>query len=43
MTGTPQKALVIFVDETDMWHELRLYEAIVRTAHWNVKACWAQL
>jgi PII-like signaling protein len=31
MTGTPQKSLVIFVDETDMWHELRLYEAIVRT------------
>lgn len=30
MTGNKQKALVIFCDETDMWHELRLYEAIVR-------------
>ena len=30
MMGGPQKSLVIFVDETDMWHELRLYEAIVR-------------
>ena len=26
----PQKVLVIFIDETDMWRELKLYEAIVR-------------
>ena len=30
MTGSRQKSLVIFVDETDMWRDLRLYEAIVR-------------
>jgi len=30
VTPAAQKSLVIFVDETDMWHVLRLYEAIVR-------------
>lgn len=30
MNPGPQKSLVIFIDETDMWHEIRLYEAIVR-------------
>jgi PII-like signaling protein len=29
VTGSTKKSLVIFIDETDMWHDLRLYEAIV--------------
>ena len=29
--STVQKALVIFVDETDMWQDARLYAAIVTT------------
>jgi PII-like signaling protein len=30
MAGSTKKSLVIFIDETDMWNDLRLYEAIVR-------------
>src|SRR5581483_3719121 len=30
MTRAPEKMLLVFVDETDMWHQERLYEAIVR-------------
>ena len=31
MMQSPQKALVIFATETDMWQDRPLYEAIVRT------------
>jgi len=31
MMQSPQKALVVFIAETDMWHDGKLYEAIVRT------------
>lgn len=30
MIAAPQKMLLIFMDETDMWREERLYSAIVR-------------
>ena len=31
MTVNTHKSLIIFIDETDMWHDTRLYEAIVTT------------
>lgn len=31
MISSPQKTLVIFVDETDRWHDDSLYAALVRT------------
>ncbi|HUQ90777.1 MAG TPA: DUF190 domain-containing protein, partial [Bryobacteraceae bacterium] len=35
MIEHPQKMLLIFIDETDMWREERLYAAIVRTLEKN--------
>src|SRR5581483_10225195 len=35
MTRAPEKMLLVFVDETDMWHQERLYEAIVRVLERN--------
>lgn len=31
MTTGANKMLLILIDETDMWHDLHLYEALVRT------------
>jgi PII-like signaling protein len=30
MTSSPVKVLIVFVDETDMWENLPLYEAIIK-------------
>lgn len=35
MISTAQKMLLIFMDETDMWREERLYSAIVRVLERN--------
>jgi PII-like signaling protein len=35
MIPTPQKMLLMFMDETDMWREERLYSALVRILERN--------